>query len=303
MPTSKRRTFQLLAFLTCLAAARPASATEIDAERSPLYYTVHGALSVGLGVGSLGAAFAFRDRGPQLDVEHIPLDAEVRESFRPTAALHSDVTVALSISGPGFAHLGLGVERALANSMLVYTETLTTQLFVNTVVKVLIARPRPYTHRSDARVRAYTEAAKSDAYRSFYSGHAGAAFAAATSGSYLFGLRSSDRTATKTLWATEMALAGWTATLRVVAGQHYLSDVLVGALVGSGIGIGVPLAHGYRGHERLGPELAWAAAGLSFGVASASVATVLSVFDEPLAVELRPALLEGQPGVAIQGAF
>ncbi len=43
-----------------------------------------------------------------------------------------------------------------------------------------------------------------------------------------------------------IAAASATAVLRVTAGVHFPSDVVVGALVGSGVGIVVPLVHRHR---------------------------------------------------------
>jgi hypothetical protein len=46
--------------------------------------------------------------------------------------------------------------------------------------------------------------------------------------------------------AKPLALASATADLRTRAGMHFYSDVLVGAAVGSGVGIVVPYLHGLR---------------------------------------------------------
>jgi hypothetical protein len=44
-------------------------------------------------------------------------------------------------------------------------------------------------------------------------------------------------------WTAQLAIAALTAHLRVRAGLHYPSDVLVGSLVGAAIGVALPLAH------------------------------------------------------------
>ena len=43
------------------------------------------------------------------------------------------------------------------------------------------------------------------------------------------------------IWGVGVPLAALTAYLRIAADRHYLTDVLVGMAVGSGLGIGVPL--------------------------------------------------------------
>jgi len=83
-----------------------------------------------------------------------------------------------------------------------------------------------------------------DAHLSFYSGHSSTSFAAAVSGAFLFAEGAPDEASRCVMWATEFALAAATANFRVRAGKHYYSDVLVGALVGSALGVSVPLLSG-----------------------------------------------------------
>ena len=45
------------------------------------------------------------------------------------------------------------------------------------------------------------------------------------------------------VWASSFALASGVAALRVVAGKHYPSDVLVGALMGTGVSLGILKLH------------------------------------------------------------
>ena len=55
---------------------------------------------------------------------------------------------------------------------------------------------------------------------------------------------------------TYLALASATAALRVAAGEHFPTDVIVGAAAGSAVGAAVPLLHDHG--ARAGPgTLAW----------------------------------------------
>ena len=45
------------------------------------------------------------------------------------------------------------------------------------------------------------------------------------------------------VWAGALALAGATAALRVAAGRHFFTDVVVGAAAGSAVGFGLPYLH------------------------------------------------------------
>ena len=137
---------------------------------------------------------------------------------------------------------------------LVDLETLALVEAVRTVLNVTVSRERPYgrtcgsTLPNDAR-----DCDSRSRYYSFFSGHAGQAFAsAALSCSHhlnlgLFGGGAADAT----VCASGFGLAGATALLRVIADMHYLSDVLVGAAAGTAMGFLVPWLVLYR--HRGGP--------------------------------------------------
>ena len=60
--------------------------------------------------------------------------------------------------------------------------------------------------------------------------------------------------------ATAYSLAGLESALRVAAGKHYVSDVVVGALVGTGVSIGILEMHRKRNDKfslGVGPGVAY----------------------------------------------
>lgn len=125
-----------------------------------------------------------------------------------------------------------------------YVEALALDAAVNTAVKLAVARPRPLAYDPslppDLR-------ASSETYVSFYSLHTSFAFTAAAFGATTFALRHARRPGAVAAVALVGALlAGTTAALRVVAGRHFPTDVGTGALVGTAVGVGVPLLHRVR---------------------------------------------------------
>jgi membrane-associated phospholipid phosphatase len=104
-------------------------------------------------------------------------------------------------------------------------ESLVWTAAVTEVFKAGVGRPRPVMYTA----RAPDVAHRADNLRSFPSGHASAAFAVATA--YWLARRDLNG---------EPGVAGWTAAgaaatvalLRVVAGKHFPTDVLAGALLG-----------------------------------------------------------------------
>jgi membrane-associated phospholipid phosphatase len=116
--------------------------------------------------------------------------------------------------------------------------------------KGLAGRTRPFVHNTaltvDERL-ALSDADPQDAYQSFYSGHSAAAFALATFMSRVFTDIRGRSTTSDVLWASSLSVASLTAYARVKAGMHYPSDVLVGAAVGTAIGLAVPWLHRANG--------------------------------------------------------
>ena len=114
------------------------------------------------------------------------------------------------------------------------------------VVKGLAGRRRPYVYNeslpADERL-ALARSAGDDVFRSFFSGHSSAAFATAALMSTIYTDLHGRTRASYALWAGSMSVAALTGYARVKAGQHYPTDVLVGAAVGTAIGWLVPALH------------------------------------------------------------
>ncbi len=244
-----------------------------DRYRSPAYYSIHGGATAALFAVGIVARYA-HSLEPGYDWGFFPGDLGVRENYSPAAATASNVTVPLVVTVPVAAQLGLGIGKHSVNAALVYGETLAANVALNSLTKVLLSRPRPSTHR----LRAAGAAPDEEWFVSFYSGHSSLAFAAAVSGAYLFAEGTSDRGARYLLWASELGLAAASANLRVRAGKHYYSDVIVGALVGAGIGVGVPLIHGAR-YEPEGGEYVAGGVGLVLGTVASAL---LPLASEPM---------------------
>jgi membrane-associated phospholipid phosphatase len=225
-----------------------------------------------------------------------PGDFSLRGRDVPAAAKLSDGLIAVTIATPVAAALGKGASARLLNTGFVYGETLGANLLLNTLAKAVFGRPRPYTYRYLTR-----EDANADWFVSFYSGHSSTAFSTAVAGSYLFAESAPDRVSSSLLAGVELTLASATAVLRTRAGKHYYSDIVVGALVGIGLGIGVPVVHGAR-YRPKAVELVAAGGGVVLGT---TVAALLPFSREPIGPaeqaaewQLAPAML-GEDGVGV----
>jgi membrane-associated phospholipid phosphatase len=119
---------------------------------------------------------------------------------------------------------------------------------VGGVLQTAVRRPRPFVYGTAAPL---ADRLDTNGALSFPSGHTGLAFAATfATWRTLTLLRAPPRW---TWLAFTVALAGssFVAVSRVVAGDHFPTDVAAGAVIGSSIGVLVPALH--RRHVRLVP--------------------------------------------------
>lgn len=266
--------------IVVLAAAAPARADD----RLPGYAvdrTVDGPVIVGALAGALLPSLVPTRVPPPADgrptSELFAFDEGVHANYSPRAARLADAGAAVSLAAP-LAYLttatGRGaIDDAAGDRLTLYTETIALDLALVQLVKHVVQRPRPYTHNPDPSARAHARAAGDDAAYSFYSSHAALAFGAATSGAYLLGASGADARARGAAWGLGFATAAFTANLRVRAGEHYYTDVIVGALAGIAIGYGVPAAHASAGAPAAmtGSDVALALGGVVVGAIASEV--------------------------------
>jgi len=121
-----------------------------------------------------------------------------------------------------------------------YGETLLTAYALKELGKHWFSRARPFLYYQD-----YPEEkiGEGDAYDSFPSGHATMAFAGAAFTSYVFATYHPDSVWKIPVTVASYSLAIATAAMRVASGNHFPSDVLTGALLGTLVGVGIPFLH------------------------------------------------------------
>jgi membrane-associated phospholipid phosphatase len=183
--------------------------------------------------------------GPSWVTPHCPCEPAQVPSF-DSVALHwhsqaaevaSNVTEVLALLAPlGVDLVDVGFGQALFEDMVVYAEVLSISGTATEVAKYGVQRPRPYVYGSTSTAVLQSSAS----YTSFFSGHATVTFGALTTLAMTETLRHGLQ-----VWPwLLMGLVGTSVAVeRVLAGQHFPSDVVVGAAVGVGTGVLVPLVH------------------------------------------------------------
>ncbi len=138
----------------------------------------------------------------------------------PTWGRTSDVLL-LGLGGASLLDTGIGEERR--GSVIVTLEAVAWTFAVTEVAKALIKRERPIMYTDQA----FAAAGEVNNQRSMWSGHTSVAFAFAAG----YWLNNPDQDLGPKIAA--MFAAAGVGALRVAAHKHFLSDVLVGALVGT----------------------------------------------------------------------
>jgi membrane-associated phospholipid phosphatase len=175
-----------------------------------------------------------------------------RHGAQRRAALASDVLLVSLIAYPVIdAAVAMVTERDRVDvgwqMTLIDAQAMAFAQLVGAVIKRATARERPYVAEC-AGGGEHHSCNSTDRNQSFYSGHTGTSFTAAglTCAHHLalplYGGGAADRLAC----ATAVGAAATVGTLRVVADEHYLTDVLVGAGVGLAFGYALPALLHYR---------------------------------------------------------
>lgn len=127
--------------------------------------------------------------------------------------------------------------------MLIVAEATTTALSLASLSKLLVGRQRPYALGLPEEELAGPRPADENA--SFFSGHTTLAFSLAVSSGTVASMRGYRRA--PVVWATGLTLAALVAYPRMVADEHYFTDLLAGAIAGSTAGFAIPyFFHGPR---------------------------------------------------------
>lgn len=135
--------------------------------------------------------------------------------------------------------------RAFPVDFLIISEAVAVSTLLNQTTKIILARERPFVHAMSDDDRKKT-ALPSDNNVSFYSGHTALGFTLASAAGTVASLR--GYSLAPLVWGTLMPLAAAGGYLRIAADKHYFVDVMTGALIGTAVGVLLPvLFHGHDG--------------------------------------------------------
>jgi membrane-associated phospholipid phosphatase len=226
--------------LLSLLASTPSSASaESDLSVYRISPWVDGSIIVATSLGSIFPALnqdnLIRPRCPCDLGEVNALDRHVIGNNSEAAEIVSDATLGLALAAPPLLDLyALGPSRPLAEDLTVYAEVLSVSGAFVTLAKYTVQRPIPRVYAG--------QASPNDPgnYRSFYSGHTALTFSALSAAAITTNLRY-DFGAWP--WVVTGVVGLTVAETRVLAGQHFYTDVAMGTVAGALAGITIPLLH------------------------------------------------------------
>lgn len=185
------------------------------------------------------------------------LDRSTAGAWRPGVALTSDVLVGTTY-GLAFALDAIDVVAkpgggvAWLEDAMVIAESAVIAGALTSTTKVIVQRPRPLVY---GRSTGDPLLDNGDNFTSFFSGHTAGAFAIGLSMAQTYALRHPNSALRFVMYGAAILLGSGIATLRVASGKHFPSDVLVGAAVGSAVGLTIPWLH----QRAPAAQLAWSA--------------------------------------------
>jgi len=163
----------------------------------------------------------------------------------------ADIGVALSMALPGV--LVFTEKEEWTTIAVMYAETLLIANGTKELLKLCVNRDRPYNYFDEEKPEADLE--NGDFCNSWPSGHSTMAFAGATFATYTFAKYFPESNWKYAVGAGSYALASATAGLRVASGNHFPTDILTGAVLGSAIGFAVPWLHTFNEKNNLNVAL------------------------------------------------
>jgi membrane-associated phospholipid phosphatase len=167
-------------------------------------------------------------------------DRSAIHHYSEPAATASDVLFGVAAAAP----FVLFANQAMCNDWrtitLMYIETWSFIGGTSMLSKGLIERYRPYVYNPDVPL---DKKLTSDAKMSFFSNHTITAFASAVFLSTVYSDYNPNSELRPYVWAGSLLLASIVGYLRYEAGEHFPTDILVGAAAGSAIGYAIPWMH------------------------------------------------------------
>lgn len=142
--------------------------------------------------------------------------------------------------------LGEDERRHAGHIAVLYLETMATTGALFTMTAGLVDKSRPYVYNENLPIE---ERTNKGAQRSFFAGHVAATGAATFFFAKVFHDFNPGHWARPYIWTAAALVPAWVGYLRIESGHHFLSDSIVGYIVGMASGILIPELHKKRDRD------------------------------------------------------
>lgn len=167
-------------------------------------------------------------------------DFFVTKNFSTKAADWSDILLYACIASPFLLMTSQDVRKDAATFSVMYGQAILFGISLPAIGKGTVQRLRPFVYNPDAPMDIKL---KANAKRSFFSGHTSIAFTSMIFLSTVYSDYYPDSKWEPYIWIGSILLASGVGYFRIIAGAHFLTDVLVGAVVGTAVGYFIPRLH------------------------------------------------------------
>lgn len=237
-----RRTLAVL----CLLAATAHADDDYDDDAPPAYQLNLQADVPALAIVSLTTTAWFFDLGPawchpQCDPSTLnAIDRPFAGRYAPNWTTAGTITASLLLAAPVPILFAVERPRNALNDSVVIAESVMFSSALGVIFETGVRRPRPFLYSDKAPLSVRND---TNASLSFFSGHTADSFAATIA---LW--RTLDRLDVRKRWKYLLLGAGlagsaFVGVSRVVSGDHFPTDVVVGADIGIGFGLLLPALH------------------------------------------------------------
>lgn len=202
-----------------------------------------------VGVGTALTGFILEKKRKPLSMEEIidldrmsigKFDRSATYNWNTTAAHWSDALMYMGMASPLLFLAGERSRKDFGMVAAISAEVFLLNTGVTYLTKELVQRKRPYLYNPNAPMEKKLE---KGATQSFFSGHTSSVASMSFSFAMMHTHYYPDSKVKPLVWFAAAVLPMATAILRVRAGKHFWTDVLIGYGAGASIGLAVPLMH------------------------------------------------------------
>jgi len=161
-------------------------------------------------------------------------------NWSPDASSVSDYLLNFMLIAPTALLASDKVRDDFGTFSAMYIENLLLSFAAVHTTKIISKRNRPYMYNKNVPLKYKSD---SSSRLSFFSGHTTHAFSSAVFLSTVYAEYYPDSNLKPYVWGLTLLSASITGYLRYTSGNHFPTDILMGALVGSAIGYLIPLIH------------------------------------------------------------